>query len=120
MDEPDSNVRRFPGAEIPEQTLFTERPPFTVCGHEKITLDSHNRTVKCAGCGKVFDPFHFLQNEVERIQSAWVRHKEVRTSVSELVDRVDALKKEEARLKGRIRTAKAKVEPVIDLRNRNL
>lgn len=120
MSESDSNVRRFPGAEIPEQTLFAERPPYNFCGHAKITLDEHSRTVKCAGCGKVFDPFQFLQNEVERIQSAWSRHKEVRTSLSELVDRVDALKKEEARLKGRIRTAKAKVEPVIDLRNRNL
>lgn len=119
MDESDSNVRRFPGAEIPEQTLFTERAPFNICRHDKITLDSHSRTVKCASCDKVFDPFHFLQNEVERIQNAWVRHKEVTASISELVGRVDALKKEEVRLKGRIKTAKAKAEPVIDLRNRN-
>lgn len=120
MDETDSNVRRFPGAEIPEQTLFAERERYNFCRHDKITLDEHHRTVKCAGCGKVFDPFHFLQNEVERIQGAWVRHKEVTASIAELVTRVDALKKEEARLKGRIKTAKAKVEPVIDLRNRNL
>ena len=115
----DSNVRAFPGAEIPEQSLSVERR-HAYCGHEKISLNEHERTIKCASCGKVFDPFHFLQTEVARLQDAWARHALVRNSLRELNDRVDALKKEEARLKSRIKTAKAKVEPVIDVRNRAL
>lgn len=116
----DSNIRQFPGAEVPEQTLSIERRPFGFCGHEKITLDEHNRTVKCAACGKVFDPFNFLRDDVYRLQDAWERHRQVRASLGDLIDRVEALKKEEARLKGRIKTAKAKVEPAIDVRNRAL
>lgn len=114
------NIRQFPGAEVPEQTISIERRPFGFCAHEKITLDEHRRTIKCAACDKVFDPFTFLQSEVHRLQDAWERHRQVRSSLGELVERVDALKKEEARLKGRIKTAKAKVEPAIDVRNRQL
>lgn len=114
------NIRQFPGTEVPEQTLSVERRPLGFCSHEKISLNEHARTVKCAACGKAFDPFNFLQSEVHRLQDAWERHRQVRTSLGELIDRVEALKKEEARLKGRIKTAKAKVEPSIDVRNRAL
>lgn len=116
----DTNVRLFPGAEIPEQTLSVERKRLGFCSHEKITLDEHSRSVRCPACEQVFDPFDFLQKEVARIQQAWERHREVRVSLNELLDRVDALKKEEARLKGRIKTARAKAEPVINLRSREL
>lgn len=116
----DSNIRQFPGAEVPEQTLSVEREPFGYCAHDKISLDEHSRTVRCAKCDKVFDPFDFLKNEVRRIQSAWDDHRQVRQKVSDGLDRVEVLKREEARLKGRIKAAKAKVEPVIDVRNRQL
>lgn len=116
----DTNVLQFPGAELPEQTLSVEREPFGYCAHDKISLDEHSRTVRCAKCDKVFDPFDFLKNEVRRIQSAWDDHRQVRQKVSDGLDRVEVLKREEARIKGRIKTAKAKVEPVIDVRNRQL
>lgn len=116
----ESNIRAFPGAEIPEQPICLERQPFNFCRHDKITLDEHSRTVRCAACGKVFDPFQFLQSEVSRLQDAWTSHKQVRAILREHLDRVEALKKEEARLKGRIKTLKAKVEPVINYRNREL
>jgi hypothetical protein len=119
-DRPDSNIRAFPGAEIPEQTLSVEREPFGYCTHEKISLDEHSRTVRCVKCAKVFDPFDFLRNEVRRLQDAWDRHRDVRKKLSDGLDRVEALKKEEARLKGRIKTARAKAEPVINVRNREL
>lgn len=119
-DHDDSNIRRFPGAEVPEQTLSIERRPYGFCSHEKISLDEHCRTVKCVACGHMFDPFNFLKNEVHRLQDAWERHRQVRVSLGEHIDRVEALKKEEARLKGRIKTVKAKVEPSIDVRNRTL
>ena len=114
------NIYQFPGAEVPEQTISIARRPFGFCGHEKISLDEHRRTVCCTACDKVFDPFNFLQSEVHRLQDAWERHRQVRSNLGELIDRVEALKKEEARLKNRIKTAKAKVEPSIDVRNRAL
>lgn len=116
----DSNICQFPGAEIPEQTLSVEKKYRGFCQHEKITLDSHNRTVRCVACDQVFDPFNFLLNEVARLQDAWERNKMVRQDLSDLNDRVDALKKEEARLKARIKTAKAKIEPAFSVRSREL
>lgn len=115
-----ADIRQFPGTEVPEQPISVERRPIDFCSHEKISLSEHSRTVRCAACDQVFDPFNFLQNEVRRLQDAWERHRQVRANLSDLIDRVEALKKEEARLKGRIKTAKAKVEPAIDVRNRQL
>lgn len=116
----DTNVRQFPGSEIPEQTLFVEKKYRSFCQHEKITLDPHSRTVRCVACDEVMDPFNFLSNEVCRLQDAWERYKHVRQVLSDLNDRVDALKKEEARLKARIKTAKAKIEPAFSVRSREL
>lgn len=116
----ETNIRQFPGTDIPEQTLFVKRPPIVFCLHEKITLDEHSRTVRCIACEQVFDPFNFLRNEVSRLQGAWDSYRQVQDKLREQLDRVDTLKKEEARLKGRIKTARAKAEPVIDVRNRSL
>ena len=116
----ESNVRAFPGTELPLQTLIVEREPFNYCRHDQITLDVHSRSVRCVKCEKVFDPFDFLQTEVARIQDAWRRHDDVRRDLAVRLESVDSLKKEEARLKARIKTAKAKADPVIDIRNRGL
>ena len=116
----DTNIRQFPGAEIPEQTLSVERKYRGFCQHEKITLDEHSRTVRCVACSKVMDPFNFLLYEVSRLQDAWERNRQVRKDTSDLIDRVETLKKEEARLKARIKTAKAKVEPAFSVRSREL
>ena len=113
-------IRAFPGAEIPEQPVVLEREWHSFCAHEQIALNEHSRTVRCTKCEKVFDPFSFLQNDVAKLQQAWQRHKEVRASLDDLIQRVEALKKEEARLKARIKTARPKAEPVIDVRNRGL
>ena len=116
MSSPDSNIRKFPGNELPEQTLTATKNWHNFCEHKKISLDDHSRTVRCAACDQVFDPFDFLQKEVARLQRAWEDHKHVQKSLNDLRDGVE----EEARLKARIRTAKAKVAPVIDVRNREL
>ncbi len=115
-----SVIRAFPGSEIPEQSLTLESERFNFCDHGKIGLNEHDRSVKCAKCGKVFDPFHFLQTEVARLHHAWRQHAEVRQNLSELIERVEVLKKEEARFKSRIKTAKAKTEPVFSTRSREL
>lgn len=120
MSEQPTNVRAFPGADVPEQKLLVERQPYNFCDHDKISLDEHRRVVKCASCDKVYDPFDFLHKEACRLDVAWRNYAQTRKELSELIDRVDNLKKEEARLKARIKTAKAKVEPVVFTRNREL
>ena len=116
----DTNIRHFPSTEIPEQTLTANKNWHNFCEHKKISLDDHSRTVRCAACDQVFDPFDFLRKEVTRLQRAWEDHKHVQKSLNDLRDGVESLKKEESRLKARIKTAKAKVAPVIDVRNRAL
>lgn len=120
MSEQATNVHAFPGSEVPEQKLLIERQHYNFCNHDKISLDEHRRVVKCAQCDKVYDPFDFLHKEAARMEIACRDHAHTRRSLNELIDRVDNLKKEEARLKARIKTAKAKIEPVVFTRNRNL
>lgn len=120
MSEQATNVHAFPGSEVPEQKLLIERQHYNFCNHDKISLDEHRRVVKCAQCDKVYDPFDFLRKEAARLEMVWRDHAHTRRSLNELIDRVDNLKKEEARLKARIKTAKAKIEPVVFTRNRNL
>ena len=120
MSEQATNVHAFPGSEVPEQKLLIERQHYNFCNHDKISLDEHRRVVKSAQSDKVYDPFDFLHKEAARLEMAWRDHAHTRRSLNELIDRVDNLKKEEARLKARIKTAKAKIEPVVFTRNRNL
>lgn len=120
MSDQSSNIRAFPGAEVPEQTLLIERKPYNFCPHDKISMDEYRRVVKCASCDQVFDPFDFLHKEAHRLDAAWRNYALTRKELGELIDRVDNLKKEEARLKARIKTAKAKVEPVVFTRSREL
>lgn len=120
MSNHPTNIRTFPGADLPEQTLLIERKPYNFCSHDKISLDEHRRVVKCASCDQVFEPFDFLHKEAQRLEVAWRDHAHTRRVLNDLIDRVDNLKKEEARLKARIKTAKTKVEPVVFTRSRNL
>lgn len=120
MSDQPTNVRTFPGAELPEQTLLVERQPYNFCEHDKISLDEHRRVVKCSSCDKVYDPFDFLHKEAHRLDAAWRNYAHTRKELNELIERVDNLKKEEARLKARIKTAKSKVEPVVFTRSRAL
>lgn len=113
------NVMSFPGAaaELPENPLQLERKR-GFCAHDAVRLDEHSRTITCTACGAALDPFDFLRNSAQTLQSAWDRHRYVNDELRELNDRVTALKKEEARLKARIKTAQAKVGDVVISRGR--
>jgi len=109
----------FPGAqELPECTLTVERPPFKLCNHDRITLDEHRRVVRCTDCEKVFDPFSYLLTNAMTITRAWSDYRSVVQKVREKNDSIEALTKEERRLKARVKTLKEKVEPGIDIKGR--
>ncbi|WP_083686303.1 hypothetical protein [Rhodoferax koreensis] len=115
------NVKQFPGTEpLPVNPITLEVPPFGHCAHDLITLDGHNRTVRCTTCSKVLDPFNFLKDNALTLQTAWRNYRMVMESVRQKNELLEVLKKEEARLKGLIRRHKEKVEPPIDTRGRHL
>ena len=103
------NITQFPGAgELPPCPLQIKRAQ-GFCTHPEIRLDDHTRTVECVQCGATLDPFDFLRKNAITLQQAWISHSVLKQDVDRLVERVTALKKEEAKLKARIATAKKKV-----------
>lgn len=113
-------VITFPGGEeLPENPVrVTTSKPYNPCQHAHIALDAHKRTVDCADCDAVLDPFNFLRDQARVLQGAWDNYRMVVAKVDELNARVGVLKKELASVQGKLLRAKEKV-PVIDVRGKD-
>lgn len=113
-------VVSFPGAEpLPENLIQrVDKDPWSHCQHGRITLDEHQRSVTCRDCGRVLDPFQFLQQQADLLRRAWSNHDSAQHKVQELVDRIAALKKEHDSLLGKVRRLKEKM-PVVDVRGKD-
>lgn len=112
----DDKILTFPGSEpLPENPLQLVERHSVYCDHQRITLDDHERVVRCDACGKVFDPFTFLRDQARHIQTAWQHHRQVMHAVKEKSASVTALLAEEKRLRAQVKRLKEKTEP-IDLR----
>lgn len=108
-------------SDLPEQTLLIQKPPAGkpyYCGHEQLRIDAHERSVHCARCGEALDPFNFLLNQAAVLQRAWYDYSSVKRDLSEMQDRVTALKKEEKSLRGMVGRLKDKVG-VVDVRGKS-
>lgn len=115
------NVKAFPGvSELPDNPMQIAPRPHGWCRHENVMLDEHSRTVQCADvkCGATLDPFNFLLNNAQTIQSAWSRYRHVTKEASEIADRVTALKKEEQRLRAMVKRLQEKTGAVLTVRGR--
>jgi hypothetical protein len=112
----DSNVVvAFKPSDIGEPPMTIKRVDFNFCKHTRIEADDHTRTLICHECNATLDPYNFVRQSAITIQQAWERHAYTKKELAELVDRVANLKKEEARIKSRINTARSKL-PVISTR----
>lgn len=114
-----SDVVKFPSkvSEIPEQTLLVE-PHFRYCQHKKIQLDQGERILRCKDCNGVLNAFDYLVDNAMHLRRAWIDHANVTNQLRDLQSRVDALKAEEKRLKGRVRTAREKTVKTAEIRSR--
>lgn len=118
----DSKVVAMPGRqELPDCTITIEASNTRYrCNHDRITLDELRRVVRCTDCQQVFDPFSYLMSNAMTITRAWSDYRSVRQRQQETQNTVEALAKEEKRLKARLKTLKDKVEPGIDIKGRYL
>lgn len=116
----DNVIHAFQKPELPEQTLIVAPPPLGkphYCNHTALSIDAHERSVTCAQCSQVLDPFNFLLNNALVLQRAWQDHAQVTRSLREMQDRITAMKKEEQRMRARVSRLKSKVE-VVDVRGK--
>lgn len=113
-------IIQLPGTEaLPENPVQAEdRDRYSHCGHARITLDEHQRTVNCRDCGRVLDPFGFLQHNARTLQRAWQNYEIVNRKVSELNERIAALSKEHKSLQGKVSRLREKV-PTVDVRGKD-
>lgn len=122
MSDENNVIQAFRPAELPEQTLLIEKRPAGkphYCSHEKIRIDAHERTIHYARCDQAFDPFDFLHQQALTLQRAWQDHASVKRELSDLQDRVTALKKEEKSLRGKVDRLKDKIG-VVDVRGKSI
>lgn len=117
-DTDGTNVTFLPSAaqDLPQCPMEVTPPPLNFCNHPAVQLDDHSRTMECAKCGAVLDPFDFLRSNAMTLQRAWRDHKYVKGQLEELNTRVDALKKEERRIKARIARLKTRDASVVLVR----
>lgn len=116
----DKVVQAFPG--LPENPLQIEknRSRAIFCQHDTIRIDAHERTIICANCQAVLDPFNFVLSNAITISRAWENYKQVTGMVSELNDRVAFLKKEEQRLRAQVKRLQDKTGDVVQVRGKKL
>ncbi len=107
-------------SELPENPIKIDPRPMGFCSHSQIRLNEKDRTVRCADpkCGATLDAFDFLRHNARTLQQAWTSHAYVQTQLSELNDRVAALKREEANARKRLATLNGKLDPIIDTRGK--
>lgn len=120
MNDESEKVVQIRSAEALPENLITadDKDRYSVCRHERITLDEHQRTVNCRGCGRVLDPFQFLQHESHLLQRAWANHDIAARKVTELSERISVLTKEYTSLKGKVARLREKM-PTIDVRGKD-
>ncbi|RFP32463.1 hypothetical protein [Duganella sp. BJB476] len=118
----DNVIHAFKPAELPAQTLTIEKPPAgkkMYCQHGGLRIDPHERSIACAECGQVLDPFDYLLTNAATINRAWQDHGYVKREISDIQDRITELKKEEKRLKAQIKRSADKIT-VVDVRGKGL
>lgn len=113
----DDVVKAFPG--LPINPLQVE-PLYdhAYCGHEAIRIIRKDRAVICAKCNRVLDPFNYLEKNAQTIQMAWESHRQVEGKVRELSERLHTMKKEEERLRAKIKRLQAKGCDTVIMRGR--
>lgn len=115
-DTADTNVVfAFKAPEVGEPPMTVKRDNLRFCQHGRIEADEHTRTLICHDCGATLDAFDFVRKQALTIQNAWASYAHLKREASDLVGRVDALKKEEQRIKSRLKTARSKL-PIISTR----
>lgn len=115
MDD-DNVIRPFPTNELPENLVQIAPKPTHLpysCEHGSVRLDEHDRSVQCTKCGAMLDPFNFILRQARTLQSAWDNYKYVRRELSEVTDRVTYLKKEEQRIKARLKRLQTKTDTLV-------
>lgn len=90
--------------------------PVYHCGHNALVIDSHERSIRCAKCDAVLDPFDYLASCGRNIQLAWRDYKYMRDEIRKLNESVGRLKREERRLKASIKRQQQKTT-VLDVRD---
>lgn len=118
----ESTILTFPTKATPEcpVEVVDEKPVGIYChGHPRIRVDQHSRTVQCADCGKVIDPFDYIVSGAVSIRRGWQLLEQVQASVREKSEKVRELEKERKRLTPIVRRLAQKAEGhdgVLDMR----
>lgn len=80
---------------------------YKICSHKKLLLDQKIRMMECSECQKLMDPFDFLWGVACERESFEYRIDELQKQIKFRCERITELKKEEQRIKQRLKRAAA-------------
>ena len=100
----DKVIHAFPSRELPDCPVAIERGPVMPCMHPEITINEHERAIRCSKCDASLDAFDYLRREACAIRRGWEEHRYVMQLVKEKREQIEALDKQKKRLQGQIRT----------------
>lgn len=84
-----------------EARLVSDLSGDKICAHQFVAVRRHSRVVVCRVCNERVDPFEVLLDMVQD----WDRVTHRRQELDQLVERTAELKREEANIKSRLRSA---------------
>lgn len=87
-----------------------EIPPldYTRCKHAVTTLDDDAKMLYCRRCGKHISGYEFIRHHLVDLAFLFKRIKEAKSQMNMKFKQVESLRKEEARIRGRIRRLKSR------------
>lgn len=89
----------------PNRPRVSRKPRGPGCHHDRFDLDERLRVVLCRDCGKQCDPFQVLLDVTVHWDGVYHEHKRRRNQLADLVDQIEALRRERNNLKAKVRRA---------------
>lgn len=93
--------------------LLKKNPDDIRCYHSrKVFVDEKNRTVECAECGALLDPFNYLLKLANKNETAWNMKARWEKEAEEAAERLSDLERKERNTKQRLKRAREKLNGI--------
>ncbi|MFZ2172371.1 MAG: hypothetical protein WAW61_22385 [Methylococcaceae bacterium] len=79
------------------------------CQHSTIEVDDHYKTLECAKCGKVFEPYEYVLSLATKEDRVAKSINYLKNEERSLIENIEKLKKESRNLKAQINSNRKKI-----------
>ena len=84
-------------------------PTGVYCQHSTIEVDDHHKTLECAKCGKIFEPYEYVLSLATKEDRVAKSINYLKNEERALTENIEKLKKEARNLKAQINSTRKKI-----------